>query len=1020
MKTNEYSLQILHHEEIFASREQALTYIADFYRPNSLDCEPFIVKYGEARNPNVILAFGTSSNAPGSYYVIDMTKANEEIASLTESIQTDEEELSTISELLNGVINATGLVVDEHRTDNKVIYDVDTRDEVIGTAVNIAQAVDLLSKYAQQTHSDSQLSVEDTKSIRLIYEVNPEGGMLLKAEIKVSTTDDDDLDFNNNIVGVKSDGVYASAHLMFDEVRNELIFTTSGYKNGRFQDDAIVQRINIGQHTKLVADNDGHTVRLVINENPTTYTTTLSADVQISSAEDNILEVRDGKLAVLGRAKNIKYGDSNVADALTAQSTRIAEVNTKAESALTSAHIEGGQTDTLNTTVTPLSDGGAQVTGSVRLGSTNSIVVRNGGLEANITVDVNQAANQLIVTIGNQTITKTLPGVELFESAEYDDANEQLIITFRTGNKIYIPIHSIIHTWDVVNPTDSAITLTKTTVSGGTDTLSSDVKLRSTDNLLAKENGYLYVSESNINSKVAVETQRATTAENAITTDVNTFKTEVNNRFNTQTEAIDDVADSVVTERERATGAEHAISETANTASATATEAKTLVTELGTTVGTLSTDLTETETKLDALTTTVNNNKAEANTKFAELTTDVNANTTAITNLTESLSTEVTNRTNKDTELDGKIELVKSSLTVESNRAQAAEARIEHSISDALQEAKTYTDQSINAVETEISNLTDEVNENKFKTKDTNTVHLTLDKQTGEDEKTLTADVKIKTIEGLESANIIKSDTNGIYATVNLTYNKAENKLTFNDGNGDKVFELNNFGILQDGYYDSENKKIVLIVKKDDQTTDTIEIPVGDLVDTWTVENPSDSPIRLTKTTVAGEGDVLTADIIVQDTIDSPVTLTKAGGVLSSNLRILDNEHNLLIKENGALFADNDANAHFTNFRGSTTNVTNAIQTIDGDVVNALNNANDALEKANQALEEVGEFDGRIDEALEKSNQALNAATQALDTANQALELASGFDARITAIEEWISKAIDLGTYTNEQNGGGE
>jgi predicted nucleic acid-binding Zn-ribbon protein len=479
-----------------------------------------------------------------------------------------------------------------------------------------------------------------------------------------------------------------------------------------------------------------------------------------------------------------------------------------------------------------------------------------------------------------------------------------------------------------------------------------------------------------------------------------------------------------VAERERAIGVEHTISETANTASATATEAKTLVTELGTTVGTLSTDLTETETNLDALTTTVNSNKAEANTKFAELTTDINANTTAITNLTESLSTEVTNRTNKDTELDGKIELVKSTLTVESNRAQAAEARIEtkvdnlatsteHNISDALQEAKTYTDQSINTVETEISNLTDEVNENKFKTKDTNTVHLALDKQTGEDEKTLTADVKIKTIEGLDVANIIKSDTNGIYATVNLSYNKAENKLTFNDGNGDKVFELNNFGILQDGYYDSENKKIVLIVKKDDQTTDRIEIPVGDLVDTWTVENPSDSPIRLTKTTVAGEGDVLTADIIVQDPIDSPVTLTKAGGILSSNLRILDNEHNLLTKENGALFADNDANAHFTNFRGSATSVTNAIQILDGDVVNALNKANQALEKANQALEEVGEFDERIDEALEKSNQAL-------EKANQALELASGFDARITAIEEWISNAIDLGTYPNTQNGGGE
>ena len=55
MKTNNYNLQLLHHEEVFATRELALKYLADFYKPYSLEAEPVIVKYGDIANPDVIL-----------------------------------------------------------------------------------------------------------------------------------------------------------------------------------------------------------------------------------------------------------------------------------------------------------------------------------------------------------------------------------------------------------------------------------------------------------------------------------------------------------------------------------------------------------------------------------------------------------------------------------------------------------------------------------------------------------------------------------------------------------------------------------------------------------------------------------------------------------------------------------------------------------------------------------------------------------------------------------------------------
>ena len=1620
MKTNNYNLQILHHNEVFATRELALTYLNDFYKPNSLDAEPVFVKYGDTKNPDVILAFGTSDAAPGSFYVIDMTKANEQIEELIEKSDSSPKELENIAESLSEIVKAAGFDVDNNKIKDKITYKPDASDDVIGSAVTIAEAIDFLSKYTQKNFADNELSVEDTKSVRLVYSVNPDGGKTLKAEVIVSTDgDSDDLNFNNNIIGIKNDGVYAASNLSYDDVRHELIFTTSGYKNGRFQDDAIIQRVNLGEHTKLVADNEGHTVKLTIVENTTNYTTTLSADVQISSNEDNLVEVKDGKIFASKRAKDIKYGDSTVAAALTAQSNRINELNTKVESAAKTAHVEGGQTDTLETVVTTLADGGAKVTGNVRLGSSNSIIVKNGGLEANISVDIDTATNTLIVTIGNEKIVKTFPGVELFESAEYNDENEELIITFRTGNKITIPIHSIIHTWKTKNEQTSPVVLTKTVVTGGTDTLSGALKLRSTDNLLGIDSGNLYVSENKIDTKIATETTRATEAENALRTDIATLGNTVNTKFEGVEEEINDVKESVVTEKERATEAENEIkgiidtvkaSVEAETQRAGAEEvalgkridytehliqdesaramtaekansdaikeldekigkdsAETLVqakaytdsavsveenarkakdveiensisnletkvdTDIATAVRNASDDATAkaNAAKLEAnnytdekvreekeraelaektnsdaisnLTTEVNkkvekvelegeglqytlkvdnvtvgtitipkdqffkdasyntedksltlvffvteegetiektvridvsdlvdtytagnglfvsDNKFEVRlnqetetyltlnedglglfgidaalatkaniTDFNELVEKVNiingnaalegsfakgdadtlasaktytdskvdevdnslvaeverakssekvnsdaiailngneaqvgsvknavkiandytdekvndekiARETAISNLTDIVNTKANaNSVYTKDEIDNKrylvsddiadlatknelntvseqltqsitetnlevakkvekVELVKGDtdlvyrlivdgneagtlnipedqflksvdynstskeitfvfktsegekttkinvsdlvdtyvagnglklednkfsvvinedsesylqLTAEGlkvtgiNTALASKANVgdsytkeesdakyitEHqslveyakktevqtvdtkvetlttkvnanesaitiingneatdgSIAKSLKDAKAYTDEKateLNSVvntkanssdvytKTEIDNkgyitehqdisglatkeslqetdnkvaknaadiaeLNSTVNDIKFVTKESDTVNLTMDKQTGEEYRTLTADVKLKTIPTTENANIIKKDGNGLYATVAFNYDRASNKITFNDGNGEKVFELNNFGILQEAFYESATKSIVLIIKKDDESTKRLTIPVSDLVNTWSVENKADSPIVLEK--VDGEN----------------------GDVLSANVSILNDSHNLLVNQNGSLFVDADSNKHIALWGTEETTVqgvinilkerTDEIDEIKSDIADLqtdnqnikvaiatyqtdLNNQKERLTNVendittiNNRLDDysleveklklhVDEFEAKIDAAVQSATNAENtvnefeakidaavqSATNAENTVNQLkaqlgdLTNEKTVAERLAAIEKVIAELIDFGTYS--------
>ena len=971
MRNKDYSLVVLHHEEVFATREEAIKYLTGWYKPNSLDAEPVIVKYGDANNPDVILAFGTSDTKPGSFYAIDMTQAVERIDTVEEEVNGSKEELDYVAEVLDGVVKATGLILDENKIEDKVSYQPDSRDNVIGTAITIAEAIDLLSKYTQKGFEDNKFTVEDTKSVKLIYSVNPDGGMVLKARVKISTDgDSDELNFNNNIIGIKSDGIYAASNLAYDDVRHQLIFTTSGYKNGRFQDDAIVQKVDLGEHTRLVADNEDRTVKLIITENENTNITKLSADLQIADRENNILKVSDGKAYVEGLAKNIKYGETTVAAALTNHKNSISELTTSVEGAAKSAHIEGGQTDTFETVVSTLSDGGAKITGNVRLGSANSIVVRNGGLEADVSVDVDTTTNKLIVRVGNQTIEKILPGVELFESADYNDANEELIITFKTGNTLTIPIHGIIHTWDVNNSESSPVVLTKTVVTGGVDKLSANIKLRSTDNLIGVENGKLYVSEQGINNKVSAETTRATEAENAIRTSVETLSNNVQTQFAEVSDRITTVQDNLNEESTRARESENTIRTTAEHADEVALEAKETVNGLNSTVNELSTSLSTLETNVEnleeSLTQSILTEKNRAQTaeetiikRIAHDISDVNAaiasETARATAAEQANANAIATNTSTIEVLNGNEATdgsVKNAIKVSKDytdeqvagKANAADVYTKDEIDNKgfLTEhqdiSNLATIASVDAVTevaadnaSAIQELSAEVDDMKFITKETDTVRMTMVKETGAETRILSSDVKLKTLSG-ENANIIKSDANGLYATVTFNYDKATNKITFNDGNGNKVFELNNFGILQEAFYDSENKSIVLVVKKDDESTERITIPVADLVNEWSVQNNTNSPIILNKT--AGEN----------------------GDVLSANVSILDNGHNLLVNENGSLFVDSDSNSHLALFGEQATSVQGAI--------NILKDRTDDIEQIKQDIENLEEDNNNIKVAI--------------------------------------------------------
>lgn len=944
MNNSNYNLQILHHEEVFATRELALQYLSDYYKPHSLEAEPIMVKYGQANKPDVILAFGTTSAAPGGFYAIDMTKATEEIAKIAETIDTDKDEITTISELLNGVIKATGLIVDENKINDKVTYDVDKLDPIIGEAVDIAQAVDLLAKYAR----NNDIEVEDSNGIRLIYEVKPDGGKKLKAEIILSTDgESDELGFNNNIIGVKNDGIYAASHLAYDDARHELIFTTSGYKNGRFQDDAIVQRINLGQKAKLIADNENHTVKLILNDEED-YGTKLSADVQISSVDDNILEVKDSKLAVIGRADNIKYGNSTVEDTLTAYQTRLDNLNTE-------VNIQGLNTDTLETVVTTVPNG-KQISGNVKRSSDGSIIVSGGGLSADIEVSVNIATNTLTFRKGNSTHEFNLPGASLFERAEYNDVDEQLLIYLTDGSVVPIPVRAIIHSWTTDN-TNTALRLTKTTVTGGDDKLKAEIKLRSSDNLISGSESELYVSRSEVDNmiltQVNVEKERAMTAETNTQSQVTTLNTQVSE----QGVNLRDLTERVNSEIQRAQSVENTIDTIAKAAQTLAEDANASATTALSEIALITDDLTEAETALSDLSAEVKANKTDADTKFTQVNERVNTNASAISNLEAHLHDADFTTSDTDT--------------------------ISMSLSEGQRVLRSYL---------------------KIKNSEANIIK--------NDANGIYANVTLEYVP--ETNKLIFNNGNDsktfqLIDNVSLDYNTSTNELVFTNGNHTDTYQLKDFKVLEDAFYDTENQQIVLIFSLNTGDVQRVTIPLTGLIvpsSEVRVENTGTSGVNLTVVpTTEGNKKIYTlsassttpkVEFKIVDQPGSTVDLTLDEVVedntkkytLSADTMISNADRNLLKSNSNGLYASSDASLHYAEWRGQSSNVQLA-----------LNDINDRF----NAIEDYGR---RID-AIEETIATVQASL-------------ADIIARLEALEQWVENAVDFGEYNTNTDENGE
>lgn len=752
---NNYRLQLRHGAEgnNFSTRHDVFAYIdgqLQYGGVSLLPYEPILFYYGEDEKNTIImvgLPEGKTNNGK-SYFIIDTADLKEQIdtlddkcyakieelkakdAELQEAIETETEERNTADEEearareekdaelekaiedeteartkkdeelqeeldftkddIKSVIEACGLIYNEKLADDRVSYEPDSHDEVIRDATDITEAIDKVSKFAAKLANDLKISVSDTDTVSLTIAPNErEGGNTITADVNVAGTEGlSKKNYDNNIIGKTAEGLYASASLEPSTSNpNKLIFKTSGYVNGVFKVDAFEAEVDLTAYKGDNGKSTGVTVNVDTNENK------ISAQLNLSSDNNNILKLEDGEYVVEGTSKNITYKDGTVFSALNEQSNRIEEIEDNIEF-VKSVKVQGDETSTSIVNVDKSSKGDFTVTTDVKLSNDNSIIISNGGLSSNIKVNWNAVTASLIITVGNNSYPIDLSelAVSVLHDARYDQSSEMLVLDFQLGDRtktVKIPVYDLVHDVEV-DDTDT-IDMSLRSVTGGPNHISADVKIDNThsDNILTTTSNGLYVAKAYITEAVNEEANTRKAADDEIKASLanlselaNSNKEAILAEASTARAAEKANADAIAQEIKDARMAEEA---NANSIAENKTAIKANEVAIGAEVGRAKAAeqanaiaITAEETRAIAAETKnasdINAEITRATEKEADLLGKIGDNTEKISENKSAIASEVERATKAEKEIDDKAVANNAAINAEVSRATSAES----------------------------------------------------------------------------------------------------------------------------------------------------------------------------------------------------------------------------------------------------------------------------------------------------------------------------------------------------------
>ena len=774
-------------------------------------------------------------------------------------------------------------------TRDKVLYEKDTVtghrhvskwQDTLKADVRISKDVNF--NILEKTENNKALYVRGTAdNINFFYNgENMKVSDVLKECIKKKLSTD-----NDNIIYERPDGIFATAKLEYDIKGNALIFTSSNQTGGttteRFELNTIkiienarydkdtesliftyitakgeVQQLSIPLSSLIeewTVSNDGHSVRLSKERHPSNDKDVLTADVKVSSLDNNILVEKGDGLFVKGTADNVKYSDnSSVKDEISSTketldseikraqnaekevSDAISDIRTTIGSGFTTDTHENitckiehlsdevaskvtSVTAKDNTVVVDNTDTnnpkvGIKVSSFKRDGNIpNLISIQDDGIFAAVDLAYDEEHNALTFTTTNATKTINLTMNSIVDSIYYDNTKEAIIIEYTVNGKkmpnVEVPVRALINEWTVSDNTDGAIKLTKkvnnkTALDNSQDILSAEIIIDKVhdDNMIVNDNGALYVSSRQINdvsSRLDAEIERSIAKDGEHT-----------NLIDANKASIAQLDKDVKAEVARATA-----KDTELTSSVSAIEKK--VTDIGTSSDTVKSDLAS--------------EIARAKEKEGEL--------------EASLIAETTRAEKEETS-------IKTNLEKESTRATTAESVLSNAITDETARAKAKEGE-----------LEASVNDAKLTFVDTTSVKV---------DATNKSAVKVSAKIAKSNNNLItlsNDDEQGLYASVSVQYDVAKDVLSLIGSDGTSVLSTTKLGagsIVETITYDKDNKELVILYKTAGGREETVSVSVEDLFNEWEVDSDENNvAIELRKAHNVGEKDVLTAKVQV-------------------------------------------------------------------------------------------------------------------------------------------------------------
>ena len=813
-------------------------------------------------------------------------------------------------------------------TRDKVLYEKDTVtghrhvskwQDTLKADVRISEDVNF--NILEKTENNKALYVRGTAdNINFFYNgENMKVSDALKECIKKKLSTD-----NDNIIYERPDGIFATAKLEYDIKGNALIFTSSNQTGGttteRFELNTIkiienarydkdtesliftyitakgeVQQLSIPLSSLIeewTVNNDGHSVRLSKERHPSNDKDVLTADVKVSSLDNNILVEKGDGLFVKGTADNVKYSDnSSVKDEISSTketldseikraqnaekevSDAISDIRTTIGSGFTTDTHENitckiehlsdevaskvtSVTAKDNTVVVDNTDTnnpkvGIKVSSFKRDGNIpNLISIQDDGIFAAVDLAYDEENNALTFTTTNATKTINLTMNSIVDSIYYDNTKEAIIIEYTVNGKkmpnVEVPVRALINEWTVSDNTDGAIKLTKkvnnkTAVDNSQDILSAEIIIDKVhdDNMIVNDNGALYVSSRKINdvsSRLDAEIERSIAKDGEHT-----------NLIDANKASIAQLDKDVKAEVARATA-----KDTELTSSVSAIEKK--VTDIGTSSDKVKSDLAS--------------EIARATAKDTELTSSVSAIEKKVTDIGTSsdtvksdLASEIARAKEKEGELEASLiaettraekeeTSIKTNLEKESTRAATAERVLSNAITDETARAKAKEGE-----------LEASVNDAKLTFVDTTSVKV---------DATNKSAVKVSAKIAKSNNNLItlsNDDEQGLYASVSVQYDVAKDVLSLIGSDGTSVLSTTKLGagsIVETITYNKDNKELVISYRTAGGREETVSVSVEDLFNEWEVDSDENNvAIELRKAHNVGENDVLTAKVQV-------------------------------------------------------------------------------------------------------------------------------------------------------------